>query len=115
MICIDHQMLSAILVETCRPLVWSVALFTRCVLIVCAIMQNLKQVMMSGLFYMAQDRLDDAEVLFSHALHLPDFQRPEMKAYSLICLAMVLNKKRKNRYAGNSGCIIMHAVLSVLI
>ena len=53
---------------------------------------------MSGLFYMAQDRLSDAEVLFSHALHLPDFQRPEMKAYSLICLAMVLNKKRKNRY-----------------
>jgi len=94
-ICIDHQMLSAILVETCRPLVWSVALFTRCVLIVCAIMQNLKQVMMSGLFYMAQDQLDDA--------------------YSLICLAMVLNKKRKNRYVGNSGCIIMHAVLSVLI
>ena len=46
---------------------------------------------------MAQDRLSDAEVLFSHALHLPDFQRPEMKAYSLICLAMVLNKKRKNR------------------
>jgi len=53
---------------------------------------------MSGLFYMAQDRLDNAEVLFSHALHLPDFQRPEMKAYSLICLAMVLNKKRRNRY-----------------
>ena len=52
---------------------------------------------MSGLFYMAQDRLSDAEILFSHALHLPDFQRPEMKAYSLICLAMVLNKKRKNR------------------
>jgi len=53
--------------------------------------------MMSGLFYMAQDRLSDAEVLFTHALHLPDFQRPEMKAYSLICLAMVLNKQRKSK------------------
>lgn len=61
-------------------------------------LQNLKQVMMSGLFYMAQDRLNDAEVLFTHALHLPDFQRPEMKAYSLICLAMVLNKKKKDKY-----------------
>ena len=68
------------------------------------LLQNLKQVMMSGLFYMAQDRLSDAEVLFSHALHLPDFQRPEMKAYSLICLAMVLNKKRKNRYV--TSCIV---------
>ncbi|XP_065912416.1 uncharacterized protein [Dysidea avara] len=58
---------------------------------------NLKQVMMSGLFYMAQDRLSDAEVLFTHALHLPDFQRPEMKAYSLICLAMVLNKQRRSK------------------
>ena len=60
---------------------------------------------MSGLFYMAQDRLSDAEVLFSHALHLPDFQRPEMKAYSLICLAMVLNKKRKNRCVSVHMCV----------
>ena len=103
-------MLSAILVEMSHPLVWSVVLFTRHVLLVCAIMQNLKQVMMSGLYYMAQDRLEDAEVLFSHALHLPDFQRPEMKAYSLICLAMVLNKKRKNRYVGKNDCIIMRAM-----
>lgn len=63
---------------------------------------------MSGLFYMAQDRLNDAEVLFTHALHLPDFQRPEMKAYSLICLAMVLNKRRKNRCVPFRTSICVH-------
>ena len=68
---------------------------------------------MSGLFYMAQDRLSDAEILFSHALHLPDFQRPEMKAYSLICLAMVLNKKRKNRCV--SVCVCMYICICVCV
>ena len=68
---------------------------------------------MSGLFYMAQDRLSDAEILFSHALHLPDFQRPEMKSYSLICLAMVLNKKRKNRCV--SVCVCMYVCICVCV
>ena len=70
---------------------------------------------MSGLFYMAQDRLSDAEVLFSHALHLPDFQRPEMKAYSLICLAMVLNKKRKNRCVSACAHVCIHVCVSVCL
>ena len=78
---------------------------------------------MSGLFYMAQDRLSDAEILFSHALHLPDFQRPEMKAYSLICLAMVLNKKRRNRYVSVClyvcvflcMCVCVHVFVSICL
>ena len=70
---------------------------------------------MSGLFYMAQDRLSDAEILFSHALHLPDFQRPEMKAYSLICLAMVLNKKRRNRYVSVCLSVCMSVCFCVCV
>jgi len=48
-----------------------------------------------GLQCVVKGKLDEAEIIFSHALYLPDFQRVPLKAFVFICLAVIANKRKK--------------------
>jgi len=42
-----------------------------------------------------KSKLNEAEIIFTQALHLPDFQRVPLKAFVYICLAIIMNKRKK--------------------
>ena len=44
---------------------------------------------------MVKNKLEEAEIIFTQALHLPDFQRVPIKAFVYICLAIIANKRKK--------------------
>jgi len=48
---------------------------------------------MHGLQCVVKGKLDEAEVILTQALMLPDFQRVELKAFLYISLAVVANKR----------------------
>ena len=56
---------------------------------------NLKQTIAHGLQCVVKSKLDEAEVIFSQALLLPEFQRITLKSFAYICLAVIANKQRK--------------------
>ena len=56
---------------------------------------TMKQVMLHGLQSVVKNKLDEAEIIFTQALHLPMFQRVPLKAFAYVCLAVVANKRRK--------------------
>lgn len=56
---------------------------------------SLRQVILHGLQSVVKNKLDEAEIIFTHAVHLPLFQRVPLKAFAYICLAVVANKRRK--------------------
>lgn len=56
---------------------------------------NLKQAISHGLQCVVKNKLDEAEIIFTHALHLPEFQRISLKAFAYICIAVIANKRRK--------------------
>ena len=55
----------------------------------------LKQIFLHGLQAVVKSKLDEAEIIFTHALQLPVFQRVPLKAFAYICLAVLANKRRK--------------------
>lgn len=56
---------------------------------------NLKQVIAHGLQCVVKNRHSAAEIIFTQALFLPDFQRIELKAFVYICLAVVAYRRQK--------------------
>ena len=56
---------------------------------------NLKQAISHGLQCVVKNKLDEAEIIFTQALHLPEFQRISLRAFAYICLAVIANKRRK--------------------
>ena len=56
---------------------------------------NLELVLSHGLQCVVKGKLTEAEIIFSQALYLPDFQRVPLKAFVCICLAVVANKRMK--------------------
>ena len=54
----------------------------------------MKLVLSHGLQCVVKGILDKAEIIFSHALYLPDFQRVPLKAFVYICLAVVAKKRK---------------------
>lgn len=56
--------------------------------------ENLKMIISHGLQCVVKGKLDEAEVIFTQAILLPDFQRIELKAFVYICLAVVANKRQ---------------------
>ena len=57
--------------------------------------ENLCQTIAHGLQCVVKSKLDKAEIIFTQALQLPEFQRVPLKAFVYICLAVVANKRRK--------------------
>ena len=57
--------------------------------------ENLKLIISHGLQCVVKRKFDEAEVILSQALHLPDFQRVPLKAFLYICLAVVADKRKK--------------------
>ena len=58
---------------------------------------NLQQVISHGLQCVVKGNLEQAETIFTHALYLPDFQRLPLKAFVYICLAVLANKRNKQK------------------
>ncbi len=56
--------------------------------------ENLKVILSHGLQCVVKGKLKDAEIIFTQAMLLPDFQRIELKAFLYICLAVVANKRQ---------------------
>jgi hypothetical protein len=56
---------------------------------------NLELVLSHGLQCVVKGKLDEAEIIFSQALYLPDFQRVPLKSFVYICLGVTANKKLK--------------------
>ena len=56
---------------------------------------NLKQVIAHGLQCVVKNSHSLAEIIFTQALFLPDFQRIELKAFVYICLAVVAYRRHK--------------------
>ncbi len=56
---------------------------------------NMKVIISHGLQCVVKGKLEEAEVIFTQALMLPDFQRIELKSFVYICLAVVANKRQK--------------------
>lgn len=54
---------------------------------------NLELVLSHGLQCVVKGKLPEAEIIFSQALFLPDFQRVPLKAFVCICLAVLANKR----------------------
>ena len=54
----------------------------------------MKVLISHGLQCVVKGKLEEAEVIFTHALLLPDFQRIQLKAFVYICLAVVANKRQ---------------------
>ena len=48
-----------------------------------------------GLQCVVKGKLEEAEVIFTQALYLPDYQRVPLKAFVYICLAVIANKRKK--------------------
>eukprot|EP00731_Ephydatia_muelleri_P001488 Em0001g1488a len=72
--------------------------------------QNLKLVIAQGLQCVIKDKLGPAEIIFTQAMQLPDFQRLPLLAYVHICLAVIANKKTKERHSlqpmiAHSNCV----------
>lgn len=72
--------------------------------------QNLKAVIAQGLQCVIKDKLVPAEIIFTQAKLLPDFQRLPLKAFVHICLAVIANKKSKERHGlqpmiAHSNCV----------
>ena len=57
--------------------------------------ENLKQVIAHGLQCVVKNKHSAAEIIFTQALFLPDFQRIELKAFVYICLAVVAYRRQK--------------------
>jgi len=57
--------------------------------------ENLQQIISHGLQCVVKSKLNEAEIIFTQALHLPDFQRVPLKAFVYICLAIIMNKRKK--------------------
>ena len=55
----------------------------------------LKQVVLHGLQCVVKNKIEEAEAIFTQALHLPLFQRVTLKAFAYICLAVIADKRRK--------------------
>lgn len=66
---------------------------------------TLKQVILHGLQSVVKNKLDEADIIFTQALHLPVFQRVPLKAFAYICLAVVANKRRKKDNLSVSQCV----------
>ncbi len=60
--------------------------------------ENMKLIISHGLQCVVKGKLDEAEVIFTQALLLPDFQRIELKSFVYICLAVVANKRQNKGY-----------------
>ena len=54
---------------------------------------SIKLVLSHGLQCVVKGKLAEAEIIFSQALYLPDFQRVPIKAFVYICLAVIANKR----------------------
>jgi hypothetical protein len=57
--------------------------------------ENLKQVIAHGLQCVVRNKHSAAEIIFTQALFLPDFQRIELKTFVYICLAVVAYRRQK--------------------
>ncbi len=57
--------------------------------------ENLELVLSHGLQCVVKGKLHEAEIIFSQALYLPDFQRVALKAFVYICLSVIANKRLK--------------------
>lgn len=57
--------------------------------------ENIKVLISHGLQCVVKGKLDEAEMILTHALMLPDFQRIQLKAFVYICLGVVANKRQK--------------------
>lgn len=57
----------------------------------------MKTVIAQGLQCVIKDKLAPAEIIFTQAQLLPDFQRLPLLAFVHICLAVIANKKSKER------------------
>ena len=57
--------------------------------------ENLKLIISHGLQCVVKSKLEEAEIIFTQTLHLPDFQRVPIKAFVYICLAIIANKRKK--------------------
>lgn len=57
--------------------------------------ENLELVLSHGLQCVVKGKLNEAEIIFSQALFLPDFQRVAIKSFLYICLAVIANKRIK--------------------
>lgn len=57
--------------------------------------ENLKLIISHGLQCVVKRKFDEAEIILSQALHLPDFQRVPLKAFLYICLGVVADKRKK--------------------
>ena len=55
---------------------------------------NLRMVIAHGLQCVVKKKHSAAEVIFTQALFLPDFQRIELKAFAYICLAVVAYRRK---------------------
>jgi len=60
--------------------------------------ENLRQIITHGLQCVVKSKLNEAEIIFTQALHLPDFQHVPLKAFIYICLAIIMNKRKKQGY-----------------
>ena len=81
---------------------------------------NLKQVIAHGLQCVVKNKHSAAEIIFTQALFLPDFQRIELKAFVYICLAVVAYRRHKAGYVsllpGNCiriKCMYVYTMLAI--